>query len=108
MKLPSFDFVQAAGVRRAVVPEGDIRGDIAFQNDINGLLARFDAQATPPLKALGWIREPVAPALGRPRDALGSSKRTLRFIDEAAMGSSQARNDTADIAAPLSADARRG
>jgi hypothetical protein len=48
-------------VRRAVVPEGDIREDIAFQNDINGLLARLDAGATPPLTALGWIQEPVAP-----------------------------------------------
>lgn len=60
MKLPSFDFMQAGAVRRAVVPEGDIREDIAFQNDINGLLARLDSGATPPLTALGWIQEPVA------------------------------------------------
>jgi hypothetical protein len=60
MKLPSFDFVQVAQVRRAVVPEGDIREDIAFQNDINGLLARLEG-TNPPLTALGWIQEPVAP-----------------------------------------------
>ena len=59
MKLPSFDFVQATGVRRAVVPAGDIREDIAFQNDINGLLARMEG-TNPPLTALGWIQEPVA------------------------------------------------
>lgn len=71
MKLPSFDFVQAARVRRAVVPEGDIREDIAFQNDINGLLARLDGK-NPPLTALGWIQEPVAPTTGVNLDASGA------------------------------------
>ena len=59
MKLISFDFVQAAGVRRAVVPAGDIQGDIAFQNDINGILAGLDAR-NPPILALGWMRQPVS------------------------------------------------
>ncbi len=59
MKSSSIDFVHAAGVRRAVVPAGDIREDVAFQNDINILLARFDAKI-PPLTALGWVREPLA------------------------------------------------
>jgi hypothetical protein len=58
MNLPEYDIVAAAGIRRALVPSGDIREDIAFQNDINLLLARLDAGATP-LKALGWIREAV-------------------------------------------------
>jgi hypothetical protein len=58
MKSPSFHFVYAGGVRRAVVPAGDIRGDIAFQNDINALLVRLDG-TNPPLTALGWVREPV-------------------------------------------------
>src|SRR5262245_38295283 len=58
MNLPEYDIVAAAGVRRAVVPAGDIREDIAFQNDINLLLARLDAGNTP-LKALGWVREAV-------------------------------------------------
>jgi hypothetical protein len=58
MDFPEYDIVVATGVRRAVVPAGDIREDIAFQNDINLLLARLDA-ANPPLKALGWIREAV-------------------------------------------------
>jgi hypothetical protein len=59
MEFPQYDIVAAAGVRRAVVPAGDIREDIAFQNDINLLLARLDAANTP-LKALGWVREAVA------------------------------------------------
>jgi hypothetical protein len=58
MKLRDFDFVEAAAVRRAVVAAGDIRGDVGFQNDINGLLARLEGN-NPPLRALGWIREPV-------------------------------------------------
>jgi hypothetical protein len=58
MNLPQYDIVAAAEVRRAVVPSGDIREDIAFQNDINLLIARLDAGKTP-LKALGWIREAV-------------------------------------------------
>lgn len=58
MDFPDYDIVAAAGVRRAVVPAGDIREDIAFQNDINLLLARLDA-ANPPLRALGWVREAV-------------------------------------------------
>jgi len=65
--LPIFDFVHVAEVRRAVVPAGDIREDVAFQNDINGLLARLDGK-NPPLTALDWVREPVttsASALAR-------------------------------------------
>jgi len=60
MDFPEYDIVAATGVRRAVVPSGDIREDIAFQNDINLLLARLDAGNTP-LKALGWVREAVTP-----------------------------------------------
>jgi hypothetical protein len=58
MNLPEYDIVAAAGVRRAVVPAGDIREDIAFQNDINLLLARLEGKN--PLKALGWVREAVS------------------------------------------------
>jgi hypothetical protein len=63
MKRPESNFVKAAWVRRAVVPEGDIRGDIEFQNDINLLLARMDGN-NPPLRALDWSREAVpSPAI---------------------------------------------
>jgi hypothetical protein len=73
MDLPEYDIVAAAAVRRAVVPSGDIREDIAFQNDINLLLARLDAGNTP-LKALGWIREAVA------ADPMLPSEPVLRVI----------------------------
>ncbi len=69
MKLPDFDFVEAAGVRRAVVPAGDIRGDIAFQNDINVLLARLDG-GNPPLRALGWVREAVTARRAKPAEQI--------------------------------------
>ena len=42
MKVHRCGFVDAAGVRRVLVPPGDIRGEVAFQNDINLLLARFE------------------------------------------------------------------
>jgi hypothetical protein len=64
--LRDFDFVQTAGVRRAVVPEGDIRGDIEFQNDINGMLARLD-EKIPPIEALGWVQQPVGAISSRSR-----------------------------------------
>ena len=76
MELPEYDFVAAAGVRRAVVPAGDIREDIAFQNDINLLLARLDA-ANPPLKALGWVREAVQ---AEPEPTPPSAEPVLRII----------------------------
>jgi hypothetical protein len=39
--------VRAAEVRRSLTPPGDIRSEIAFQNDINALLARFDELKVP-------------------------------------------------------------
>jgi hypothetical protein len=75
MEFPQYDIVAAAGVRRAVVPRGDIREDIAFQNDINLLLARLDA-ANPPLKALGWVREAVVTE----PEASTSAEPVLRII----------------------------
>lgn len=75
MEFPQYDIVAATGVRRAVVPAGDIREDIAFQNDINLLLARLEA-TNPPLRALGWVREAVA---AEPV-ALSSPEPMLRII----------------------------
>lgn len=79
MKLPIFDFVEATSVRRAVVADGDIRGDIGFQNDINVMLARLD-DANPGLQALGWVREPVVETRrGGARHRI--AERALRAID---------------------------
>jgi len=38
--------IAAADVRRALVQPGDIRAEVEFQNDINGLLARIDDGVT--------------------------------------------------------------
>jgi hypothetical protein len=65
MKLPDFNFVDAGSVRRAVVDAGDIRADVAFQNDINVLLALLD-ERVPPLQALGWVQQPLAVPAARP------------------------------------------
>ncbi|HVZ75167.1 MAG TPA: hypothetical protein VHJ20_22450 [Polyangia bacterium] len=34
-------------VRRALTRTGDVRSDVAFQNDVNALLARFEQMAIP-------------------------------------------------------------
>lgn len=67
--------VETRAVRAAVVREGDIRGEIAFQNDINKLLASLSSlkESELPLAALS---HPVpAPertdAIARLRRALG-------------------------------------
>ena len=62
------------------MPAGDIREDVAFQNDINILLARLDAKV-PPLTALGWVREPLANHhMGIAGVGVGVAGRTLRVI----------------------------
>ena len=48
MKSPEVDIVSAQEVRRSLVEAGDIRAEIAFQNDINALLATVDAFKTTP------------------------------------------------------------
>ena len=39
--------VRAVHVRRSLTQPGDVRGEVAFQNDINALLARFDEVKVP-------------------------------------------------------------
>jgi hypothetical protein len=53
------NFVAAAGVRRVLVGQGDIRAEIEFQNDINGMLARLD-DATSTIEAGGVMAESTA------------------------------------------------
>lgn len=59
MTLHLTNFVAAAGVRGALVDPGDIRADIEFQNDINGLLARLD-EGAPALEAVGPVQDSQA------------------------------------------------
>jgi len=42
MKPTDSTFVAAARVRQALVEDGDIRGEIEFQNDLNGIIARLE------------------------------------------------------------------
>ena len=65
---PDQSIIIAAGeVRRALVQPGDIRGEVEFQNDINGLLARIEDGVT--LEAV-----PAASPVAAP------PSRTLRVI----------------------------
>jgi hypothetical protein len=41
------EIVASSDVRRALTPAGDLRGDVAFQNDVNALLARVEQLAVP-------------------------------------------------------------
>jgi hypothetical protein len=51
MNEPHVRIVTAAEARRALTKEGDIRDEVAFQNDINTLLARLE-ETKVPLRAL--------------------------------------------------------
>jgi hypothetical protein len=42
MKELEIEIVAAAEVRRTMTPDGDLRSDIAYQNDVNALLARVE------------------------------------------------------------------
>lgn len=41
------EILASSDVRRALTPEGDLRGDVAFQNDVNALLARVEQMSVP-------------------------------------------------------------
>jgi hypothetical protein len=62
MSQPEFHIVRAAQVRRSLTQPGDVRGEVAFQNDINALLARFD-EVKVPWKALGTLAQTIPPSI---------------------------------------------
>jgi hypothetical protein len=47
MRQPDIQIVPAAAVRRSLIGVGDIRAEIAYQNDINNLLAQFEESRIP-------------------------------------------------------------
>jgi hypothetical protein len=47
MREPTVQIVPAAAVRRSLIGVGDIRAEIAYQNDINNLLAQFEESRIP-------------------------------------------------------------
>jgi hypothetical protein len=54
----------ARDVRRSLTASGDVRGEIAFQNDVNSLLAALERKL-PPWEAAGGAEPSPAPAAGR-------------------------------------------
>ena len=65
MKTSDIEVVPAPSVRRSLTTPGDIRSDISFQNDINGLLARIEEAKQPwtaasRLVSFGAVTAPVA------------------------------------------------
>jgi hypothetical protein len=59
MDHPEVEILTAAAARRALT-NGDIRNEIAFQNDINALIARLEEKRSP-LRALSDLQPDVTP-----------------------------------------------
>ena len=79
------DFVMAGNVRSSLIEPGDIRAEIEFQNDINGLLARLDEGASP-LVALAAPSQPPLVAASEYRGGMrvirgGAMPRARSFDD---------------------------
>jgi hypothetical protein len=47
MRELEIEILAAAEVRRTLTREGDLRGDVAYQNDVNALLARVEQWQMP-------------------------------------------------------------
>jgi hypothetical protein len=62
MKTTDVEVLPAPSVRRSLTTPGDIRSDISFQNDINGLLARIEEAKQPWTAASRLISFGVATA----------------------------------------------
>jgi len=62
MSQPETKFVRAAQVRRSLTQPGDIRAEVAYQNDINALLARFD-EVKVPWRALAGPAQTIPPSI---------------------------------------------
>lgn len=54
MNFVAFHVVSTSGVRRAIVRANDVEEDVAFQNDVNRLLATLHERQVP-MRALGWL-----------------------------------------------------
>lgn len=54
MNFVAFHVLSTSGVRRAIVRANDVEEDVAFQNDVNRLLANLHERQVP-MRALGWL-----------------------------------------------------
>jgi hypothetical protein len=61
MKELEAEILAAGEIRRSMTPDGDIRNDIAFQHDVNALLARVE-QWQMPWRSISDISPPPLPS----------------------------------------------
>jgi hypothetical protein len=82
MRQPEIQIVPATSVRRSLIGVGDIRAEIAYQNDINNLLAQFE-ESRIPWRALAAPagQDPVKPAVRRASVRVPATPPVLRIFD---------------------------
>ena len=93
MKTTDVEVVPAPSVRRSLTTPGDIRSDISFQNDINGLLARIEEAKQPWTAASRLVSYGVATApVAQPKR--NSVTPPLRVFDGGAVNRPTAVSET--------------
>lgn len=80
MKIAEVEVLPAQSVRSSLTTPGDIRSDIAFQNDINNLLARIEEAKLP------WTAASLLVSFGADSEPVAQPRRTsvtppLRVFD---------------------------
>jgi hypothetical protein len=111
MKIAEVEVLPAQSVRSSLTTPGDIRSDIAFQNDINNLLARIEEVKLP------WTAASLLVSFGAESEVVAQPRRPsvtppLRVFDGGvATGRAPAAiahpADAADVAAPPPRRVRR-
>jgi hypothetical protein len=77
MKELEIQIVAAREVRRSLTKAEDIRGDVAFQNDVNALLARFEHLQVPWRSLSDLNPAPLASAIRADATPLPVSRRPV-------------------------------
>lgn len=85
MKTVEVEVLPAPSVRRSLTTPGDIRSDIAFQNDINSLLAKIEEVKLP------WVAASLLVSYGLPGETVAQPRRSsvispLRVFDGGGLG----------------------
>jgi hypothetical protein len=80
MKVPDVRIMAAPSVRRSFTTPGDIRSDVAFQNDINDLLSMFEEDQLP-WKAVAALTSFGSRPRGVSQRRRSSVTPTLRVFD---------------------------
>jgi hypothetical protein len=84
MKIAEVEVLPAQSVRSSLTTPGDIRSDIAFQNDINNLLARIEEMKLP------WTAASLLVSFGAETESVAQPRRPsvtppLRVFDGGAV-----------------------